>query len=197
MALVNTYTIYKGKKYTSCLEGNRKMFSLINDDIQYVFIAHRWVGYNSSSVKPIDGPQSRDGVYGDFLDETIRYIIAKGAVPILLGNTPENGTNPYDCFVQHIKQRRALKENECSFSLNNDFLAKQKAYVNRLFSDLARKYPELVVLNINDLMCQQNGLCLTNIDNIPVYSDTHHISEYASIEFAKRYLEKYGNPLKR
>ena len=195
MALIDTFTVRGGKPYDQCMMGNARLYQSLEKGLRFVIIGQRWIGY-TTQVKSISNTPSNDGRYGDYLDHTIKTIIDKGATPVLLANTPDNGKDNYRCFFRHIKERRPMHADECGMKLENPFAMNEKLYTKQLFSRMKEKHPQLIILSISDVMCSENGDCVTSIDHIPVFSDTHHITDYASRKFGVKYLRKFGNPFR-
>ena len=61
---------------------------------------------------------------------------------------------------------------------------------------MKQKFPELVVIDLNDAMCK-DGKCDIQLDNTIVYRNFNHLNTSGAEMMAKKYIELKGNPLKK
>jgi hypothetical protein len=71
----------------------------------------------------------------------------------------------------------------------------ENLWISSLFTQLAVEYPNLIVIDPKDIQCDSTS-CATTVDDVPVYRDIGHMTDYASFKFGEIYLNKFGNPLK-
>ncbi|BCA95387.1 hypothetical protein TUM19329_17480 [Legionella antarctica] len=124
------------------------------------------------------------------LDHALRIIIASGSIPVLIKSI-QLGVNSRDCFFDHIKRRGKYNPELCEFSIS----LKEQQWQNDLFLRMKNKYAQLVIIEPKKVQCPR-GRCTADINGVPVFRDTEHITDYASYQFARIYLQHYQNPLK-
>ena len=107
----------------------------------------------------------------------------------------ENGIDQKSCFYQHIKERRGLTDNECGFSRDNEHRREQKTFVHSMLTRVAEQYPQVILIDPKDVQCNPEHGCLTHVEGVPIYDDSHHINEFGSRWLGRQYLEQFGNPL--
>jgi len=59
---------------------------------------------------------------------------------------------------------------------------------------MTKQYPKLIVIDPKQVQCADN-VCRADLNGIPVYRDAGHITDYASYQFGKMYLQQFKNPL--
>ena len=59
---------------------------------------------------------------------------------------------------------------------------------------ISRQYPEVTIINLNDVMCYDTG-CNYEIDNSIVYRNGNHLNTSGATLLAKKYILEKGNPL--
>ena len=146
---------------------------------KFVAIGQRWTGYPFEEVKR--------------LPTLIENLIASEITPIILGPVAEDGRNLKDCFYHHIKLRTPYT-GECTISKNNSYNLDKKTRIAGLFAEIRKKYPKVIVIDVQNVQCDRE-YCAAEIDGVPIYEDTHHINGYGSNTLAKRYIDRFGNPL--
>jgi len=147
---------------------------------KYVFIGERWSIYPPEDLEKL-------GVM-------IGAIVWRGITPIILGPIAENGKNLRSCFYRRVRRREPYR-GECQFGADNEFARDRADKVRLFFDGLKVKYPSLLVIDVQSVECP-GGLCDPQIDGVPIYEDDDHINGYASVMLARRYLARFGNPLR-
>jgi hypothetical protein len=66
---------------------------------------------------------------------------------------------------------------------------------NYIVYEIKRKYPSVLVIDLNDAMCK-DGKCDIAINNTIVYKDESHLTTSGAMLIGERYLKLKGNPLK-
>ncbi|MBI2786837.1 MAG: acyltransferase, partial [Legionella longbeachae] len=95
----------------------------------------------------------------------------------------------YKCFLNHIKQRKSYNPKLCDF----DFQAKEQQWQDDLFLRMQKKYVQLIIIDPKKVQCPK-GRCKAEINGVPVFRDSGHITDYASYQLASSYLKQYKNP---
>jgi peptidoglycan/LPS O-acetylase OafA/YrhL len=195
--IVQYYVPWANKQgvYSECMKQKRRYYRMIaNNHYDYVIIGESWSGYFSSRiVNHIDEEHSPKLVKQRIergLESALRAIIASGAKPVLIKSivTSSKG-NPYTCFFKHIKQHTLYNPEQCDFTL----LSSHRQWVNATFAKLQQKYPQLIIIDPEQVLCTKNK-CKADINNIPVFRDESHLTDYASYQLGERYLKHYKNP---
>ncbi len=166
----------------ACMAAIARDYALIRDHrYRYVIVAERWIGYLPGRLRLAS------------LDASIAAIVASGAVPVILKSAAEDGTNTKDCFYRRFKMRSERVE-DCSIREANEYAEISKRQVRELIDRVQTTYPTMVVIDPQAVQCAR-GSCETSIDATPIYTDTHHLSEFGSTMLARAYRERFGNPL--
>jgi len=181
LALEGTGAVPDSARQSTCIDAVARDYALIRSGrVRYVILAERWIGY---PPEPLAG-----------LDESLATIVASGAVPVIFLPAAEDGTSTKDCFNLHIKIRSAYAD-DCDIHADNGFAAPAKARVAALMRRMQQRHPSLILIDPQAVQCR-DGSCLTVIDRTPIYTDTHHLSEFGSTMLGRAYLERVGNPLR-
>lgn len=184
---------FKRRVYSLCYEQTQKYYQMVqHNHYDYVIIGQLWVNYFTDNIINNLGDKRSYRLSQkrlvNALDKALAIIIASGAKPVLIHATARIQNNFHDCFFKHIKQRTAYIPHECDFTFN------EVQWLNQLFQQMQRKYPQLIIIDPKKVQCAHNT-CKADINGIPIYRDVGHITDYASYQFGKRYLQKYPNPL--
>lgn len=185
---------FKNTIYPECYEQTQRYFKMIKENhYDYVIIGQVWGSYLGNNVinqlgdaRSIELSKKRVTIA---LDKALQMIIDSGAKPILMKATAATPSNLHDCFFKHIKQRKPYNPEQCDFRLDTS----REAWLNKLFRQMKNKYAELIIIDPLEVQCPK-GLCTAAINGVPVYRDIGHITDYASYQFGKIYLEKNKNP---
>ncbi|HWH88466.1 MAG TPA: acyltransferase family protein [Pseudomonas sp.] len=197
------YDWYKARNalYEKCHTAAQRYYELIaSSHFQYVIIGQFWEAYLTDAIvtklgdpRSLELSQQRLGVA---IRQALDIIVESGATPILLMNTLPMPARINECLLRQVKLRGMLGSAEQSrlcaavpwSGLEDPFMAK-------LFGELQAEYPQLIVLDPKKVQCR-DGTCRTSIDDVPVYRDIGHVSDYASYKFGELYLKDFGNPFK-
>ncbi len=126
----------------------------------------------------------------DYIIESIGKIIDKGLTVYLIYSLQAT-TN------QHLHQLRLSKAHENAFFHSFEKrLTRQKRGKNHLVEEILRKYPSIIEVNMNDILCDDN-YCNTILDDTIIYQDHNHLNIPGSTLVAEKYLKKFGNPFKK
>ncbi|ARM32374.1 acyltransferase [Legionella longbeachae] len=172
--------------YTACHEQIKRYYNMIkNNHYDFVILGQNWDGYLGGKLIANESVESTKQRIEKALDDALQTIITSGATPVLLKTIVIN--NSYSCFFYHIKLRKKYKPEECDFVM-------QLNWQDDLFARLKRKYSQLIIIDPKQAQCL-NGQCSADINGIPMFRDSGHITDYASYHLANRYLKLYQNPL--
>ncbi len=181
LALEGTGVVPDGGRQSACINAIARDYAFIRSTrFRYVILAERWIGYDAAMLEGLDG--------------SLATIVESGAIPVIFMPAAEDGTSTKDCFNRHIKLRRADTD-DCAIRSDNAFAAPAKAHFAALMRQMQAKHPSLIVIDPQVAQCR-DGSCVTVIDRTPIYTDTHHLSEFGSTMLGRSYLERVGNPLK-
>ncbi|KTD73263.1 acyltransferase family protein [Legionella tucsonensis] len=173
--------------YTACHEQTKRYYNMIRKNhYNFVILAQNWEGYLSGKLIKNESVELTKSRIEKALDSALRIIITSGARPVLV-KTVQARYDAYDCFFNHIKQRKKYNSKECNFKGESN-------WQDDLFSRLKSKYTQLIIIDPKKVQCLK-GQCSVDINGIPVFRDSGHITDYASYHLATRYLQLYQNPL--
>ena len=187
---------FRNQIYQECYDQTARYYRLIqNNHYDYVIIGQIWSNYLSNNViNHLDDKRSLELTQTRLktaLDDALTIIVNSGAKPVLVKSTALMQKNFHDCFFKHIKLRQPYHPEHCNFALSH---SKKEQWLNNLFAEMQIKYPQLILIDPKKVQCQ-NNICNADINGVPVYRDVGHITDYASYQFGRLYLQHYGNPL--
>lgn len=153
-----------------------------------VILAGNYTGFFADEIvrsKDAEGPVA--------LEQGLRSAIkhAKKAAPrvLVIETVPLLQGNLHDCSLRAERFQRRL---DCTFPAG-EYLA-NTAGVRALFKSLKRDFPDVIWVEPDKLLCDQRR-CLTEMEGVPLYKDRGHLNDVGSRLLAKKWIEKYGNPL--
>ncbi|HAT1660595.1 TPA: acyltransferase [Legionella pneumophila] len=187
---------FKDTIYQDCYEQTEKYYRMIQENhYDYVIIGQVWNNYVSAHIiNQLGDDYSAELTkkrLADALDKALGVIISSGAKPVLIESTALTHGNLHQCFFKHIKLRQHYDSEECRFTLTR---SDNEIWLNQLFDNMRRKYPQLVIIDPKKVQCRDN-VCYSDLNGIPVYRDEGHITDYASYQLGYLYLQKFENPL--
>lgn len=185
---------YKDSVYQECHDQTARYFEMIKKNhYDYVLIGQIWTNYlHANVISTLEDKRSTQLTKIRIkmaLEKAIQRIIESGARPILIKNSAAQKDN-HACFFKHIKLRKPYHPEDCNFDLQ---MSKEEQWIERVFQALQRRYPALMVMDPKQVQCPA-GHCKADIAGVPVYRDVGHLTDYASYQFGRLYLEKYANP---
>ena len=96
----------------------------------------------------------------------------------------------------NLHKMKLLKTNNGSSINKQDllipFYKRADAYI---VYEIHRKYPQVTIINLNDIMCYDTS-CNYEIDNSIVYRNGNHLNTSGATLLARKYILEKGNPLK-
>ncbi|WP_347252614.1 SGNH hydrolase domain-containing protein, partial [Legionella sp.] len=188
---------FKNEVYQECYEQTAHYYDMIKTNhYDFVIIGQTWKNYLGHNIinhrHDTSSPELTKKRITVALDNALQIITRSGAKPVLIKGTASTNENLRDCFFQHVKQRKKYDPEQCDFSLQVNI----ELWINQLFVEMQKKYPQLIVIDPKEIQCAQ-GRCRADINGVPVFRDIGHITDYASYQFGKLYLQQHGNPLSR
>jgi len=176
---------YKAKQ---CKQRNDNAIQHIKEhEFNYVILGASWPSIATRRIF-IDGKRADSAEVGEEFEKhfasTIATIVATGAIPIVIKNTPTLGGKSPKC---PIKKSLFNKNLDCSIE------KAQNQFIDQVLNGIAAQYPQLVAININELMCDDND-CSMSLNNIPLYRDDDHLNVMGAKELSNHYLLTYKNP---
>jgi peptidoglycan/LPS O-acetylase OafA/YrhL len=150
--------------------------------------------YNYVIISASFGSYLRDlgqDLYAKLFDDTIAYIISRGAIPVIIEDIPK--ITDQLAYCPTYKNQFNLDKN-CNI-LFADVKAKQ-AEETQVFEQLKSKYKQIIFIDPKNILCDETT-CYTSLDGLSMYIDNNHISYVGSRHLAKLYAQKYGNPFKQ
>jgi peptidoglycan/LPS O-acetylase OafA/YrhL len=187
---------FKNRVHEQCYEQTKKYYQMIQENhYDFVILGQIWPNYVSDSiVTNINDKRSSQLARKRIdaaLDKALQIIVASGAKPLIMNSTAVVKENFHDCFFKHIKLHQPYHSQQCDFKLA---LNEHEQWMNHLFEKMKTKYPQLVIIDPKEIQCPK-GVCVAALNGIPVYRDIGHITDYASYQMGKLYLETFDNPL--
>ena len=96
----------------------------------------------------------------------------------------------------NLHKMKLLKTNNGSSINKQDLLIPfYKRADDYIVYEIHRKYPQVTIINLNDVMCYDTS-CNYEIDNSIVYRNGNHLNTSGATLLAKKYILEKGNPLK-
>lgn len=191
----------KGTVYKKCHDNVANYYELIKKNhYKYVLIGQIWDSYANAAIvmKPQDprSPQLSHQRFEFAIRQALDIIEESGAVPIFLKAMYPMPPGVNECLLQRFVLRGKMGSIERTESCKT--VAREEAenlWISSLFNQLAVEYPNLIVIDPKDIQCDSTS-CATTVDDVPVYRDIGHMTDYASFKFGEIYLNKFGNPLR-
>lgn len=189
--------IYKNQNYSACHKQVEMYYQLIRQNhYRYVIIGEIWSMYaRGANLINHTGDQRSVKLSQERMNEAARtaldIIIASGAKPVFMKTVFPMPAGYQKCLRSQVVTGIIDQANRCFVP------GKRMAddpFISALFNQLAKEYPILTIVDAQDIQCP-DGLCRVQLDGMPVYRDVGHLTDYASYQFGKMYLAKYGNPL--
>lgn len=187
-------TDFSYKLYTECKQQTERYYAMVKKNhYDYVIIGESWSGYTerllTAAGKPISASLAEKQIE-NALDSAIQFIVDAGSRPVLIKAIPLSPKgDPYLCYLTHLKRGLTYNPQDCNYDVN----AATQSRVNALFAKMEEKYPQLIIIDPQKLLCKK-GHCSADINNIPVFRDMAHLTDYASYQLGKAYLAQYKNP---
>ncbi|MBM7456320.1 peptidoglycan/LPS O-acetylase OafA/YrhL [Oceanisphaera litoralis] len=193
--------IKHGRPEAECTDTNNKLFEVIKQsESSVIFLAGRWAMYTETTRS--EGEKGSRVFLGDSSDyseslensrrafrvgmeTTIQQLIANNKRPVLFEQAPSYPFLPSNCLIKKATYPW-MKDENCDIDMAS--VTKRQAYANAVIEMLEEKYPELMVIRINDQICE-NGWCKSELQGVPLYRDDDHINDRGSRLLFDLYLQ--------
>lgn len=194
--------IKHGQPEAECTEVNNQLFNvIINSDSRIIFLAARWAMYTETTRS--DGEKGSRVYLGDStdytetvensrrafrkgMDITIQRLIENGKQPVLFEQVPSYSFLPSNCLIKKATYEW-MKNESCDIEYAK--VLKRQKYANAVIEYMKEKHSQLIVVKINDLICNDDK-CLSQVDEVPLYNDNDHLNMYGSAKLYELYKEK-------
>jgi len=162
-----------GDNPSRCKSRTDELYELIkNSNYDYVVLGHKWREYEKQLTNQA-------------LSNSIFAIKSTGAkVVIFMPIAEGDGDNLYECFYRNLDD---LSVCDISEKMSTRRLRQVSKRLNALTG--------VMFIDPKEVQCS-SGICSTTKDSIPMYTDSHHINEWASKRLAIDYLAIHKNPFK-
>ncbi|MEZ9523055.1 acyltransferase family protein [Enterovibrio norvegicus] len=183
-----------------CYQSNERLLEqVLASDADVVFLGGRWATYSETTLAEnedgrniylgdvTDRSESIDNnrrVFSSGLEKTISTLIEHGKTPVVFGQVPSFPFKPSNCLVKKANYSWAAKES-CDTASTQFF--ERYTYANHLLLELQHKYPETVIIDIPDLVCDGKS-CVSALNGKPLYSDNNHINSVGAKAFYDAYM---------
>lgn len=190
------WSVHQGKVYSACEQLVQQYYQKIEQDhFDYVVIGQFWGNYDGVHViNQLNDAQSIEASRQRIekaLNHAMQIITKSGATPVLVKSITHMKEDTISCFFKHIKRRTNYDPIECMTKSDGDSSSNQ--WYDKIFNKLKIKYPSLIIIDPKMVQCRDD-LCPADIDGIPVYRDSGHLTDYAAYRFAQVYLQQFRNP---
>ncbi|QDG39199.1 acyltransferase [Alteromonas mediterranea] len=158
-----------------CLDFNNqvKNWMLANNNFRYVVLSSPFEQYlkNTNQILFMNGEVIDANMQTalEQFNETLHFIESLGAKPIIVGPPPADNSDLGRCLAK--ASHRDIPLSQCNFTV--DRLTKGRALAYEFLSKLDERYE---VVRLDKLLCEQNGVCQTSIDDRWLYRDKGHLS---------------------
>lgn len=96
----------------------------------------------------------------------------------------------------NLHKAKLVKAKKTVYFSQKDFsIVEYERPNNYIIYEIKRKFPSIIIINLNDVMCE-NGKCDIELNNTIVYRNADHLNTSGAKLLGELYLKKYGNPLK-
>jgi len=178
--------LYKAKK---CKARNQLALEHINlNSFKYIVLSASWPGIQTHRIytdQKIVNNQEKEKLLKEKLQITLQAIVDTGAVPIIIEDTPTLFGKSPKC---PIKKELFNKELSC------DIKRQSNPFFKELTHFASKNYPQLIVINPQDLYCKDT--CGISLNGIPLYRDDDHLNEVGARYLGEVYLKVNENPFK-
>ena len=123
------------------------------------------------------------------LREALRIASSSARRVLVFTQVPILPSRLHDCSLRAERSRQRL---ECRLPAQPH--SDQVANLGQLYGRLASDYPKTIWINLDELLCDESW-CLTEIDGIPLYKDGGHLNDQGSRLLARKWIQRFGNPL--
>lgn len=185
----------------SCREYARYFYhEALQHGYDFVIIGQIWPAYLDDRIvadlsEERSVARSREHIrtaFGNALD----MIVRSGATPVVVRTVQKTRHAYMACLYRDVKLGGRMTQGDVGDCVGQ-WDAGSVRWLDRLFSEMKARYPQLIVIDPKDVQCT-DGRCLQMIDGIPVYRDDEgHLTDFAAGRLGEMYLAEKGNPFGR
>lgn len=185
----------------SCREYSRYFYhEALQHGYDFVIIGQIWPAYLDDRIvadlsEERSVARSREHIrtaFGNALD----MIVRSGATPVVVRTVQKTRHAYMACLYRDVKLGGRMTQGDVGDCVGQ-WDAGSVRWLDRLFSEMKARYPQLIVIDPKDVQCT-DGRCLQMIDGIPVYRDDEgHLTDFAAGRLGEMYLAEKGNPFGR
>lgn len=179
-------TIYLANKCKN--RNNLALSHITNNNFKYIVLAASWPDYGTRRLftdKIVTNELEQEALLKQKLTLTLNKIIATGAIPIIVADTPTLGGKSPKCPI-----KKALFNDE----LDCGIFENENRMFNKLTKQLRIEFPQLKLIKSSALFCK-NGRCTMSLNGTPLYRDDDHLNEHGAKILADTFLVEQPNPL--
>jgi len=158
-----------------------------SNSFNYVVLAASWPDVATRRIftdERVENEQLKIQLFNDQFKYTLQNIIAAGAVPIVMTDTPTlNGKSP----------KCTIKKNIFNDKLNCDIQRRENLLITQTLTALKEKFSELIIIEPHKMMCIDNS-CKMEINGTPLFRDDDHLNEQGSALLGTLFLKQSGSP---
>ena len=170
---------------TRCAEYNRRVErTLATEPVRDILLVARWSLYLYGDAKGDHGHALRDGNghydravaeqrLADGLRARVEQLRKAGYRVWLMKEAPLQPFNP----PYRLSRLAMLHQPTAYVGMPVEDHLRQKAFINRLFADIAAADSHVQVLDPTPQLCDASGLCRAEQDGHSLYTDDNHLSE--------------------
>ena len=170
---------------TRCAEYNRRVErTLATEPVRDILLVARWSLYLYGDAKGDHGHALRDGNghydravaeqrLADGLRARVEQLRKAGYRVWLMKEAPLQPFNP----PYRLSRLAMLHQPTADVGMSVEDHLRQKAFINRLFADIAAADSHVQVLDPTPQLCDASGLCRAEQDGHSLYTDDNHLSE--------------------
>lgn len=179
----------------NCIKFNESVREFIQNDHRHDVIAistswHKLVS-NQIVMKNLGGVIKREAIENDEIIASLKImadeISSLGKKVIIIAPPPRAIFNVAKCHEQKKYGILSLYNSDCS--ITPDLRGEHDIAVRALLAEILEK-TDIPIFSFDAILCknleQQNEICITKFNNVPLYFDEGHISPAGSIAIAKR-----------
>jgi len=153
----------------------------------YVVLAASWPDTATRRIftdERVESDPLKIQIFNAQFKYTLQQIVASGAVPIVMTDTPTlNGKSP----------KCTIKKNIFNDELNCDIQRQENILINQTLIALKETFTELIIIEPHKMMCIENS-CKMEINGTPLYRDDDHLNEQGSALLGTLFLKISGSP---
>lgn len=154
-----------------------------------VVLAAAYTGYYNGAILRM-GNMEGHAAFEAGMREAIREARSAAPLVIVVPSVPSLNDGLYDCSMRAERFKRQL---DCTMPVLT--YLNESAGIRGFFAILKKEFPDVVWINVDELLCDRTK-CITELDGIPLYKDRGHLNDVGSRLLAKKWLARFGNPLK-